>query len=119
MDLMNARSTRPQAAAALLIGSLKDAGLTHLKEGKEQAQSSSTSESIRSCEHCGLCTTRKQAVPGEGPISAKFMFVGEAPGAEEDASGLPFVGKAGKLLTKIIEDGMGTQRKDVFITNIL
>ncbi len=116
---MDARSTRPQAAAALLIGGLKDAGLTHLKKGREQTPPPSTSDSIRRCELCSLCTTRKQAVPGEGAISAKFMFVGEAPGAEEDASGLPFVGKAGKLLTRIIEDGMGTQRKDAFITNIL
>ena len=59
-----------------------------------------------------------QAVPGEGSLSAKVMFVGEAPGAKEDELGRPFVGQAGKFLDQLIES-LGWQRRDVYITNIL
>jgi DNA polymerase len=68
------------------------------------------------CEH--LASSRKNVVFGVGNIDAKLMFVGEAPGADEDAQGEPFVGRAGELLTKIIQ-AMGLQRGDVFIANIL
>jgi DNA polymerase len=68
------------------------------------------------CEH--LASSRKNVVFGVGNIEAKLMFVGEAPGADEDAQGEPFVGRAGELLTKIIQ-AMGLQRSDVYIANIL
>ncbi len=68
------------------------------------------------CEH--LASSRKNVVFGVGNIDAQLMFVGEAPGADEDAQGEPFVGRAGELLTKIIQ-AMGLQRGDVFIANIL
>ena len=68
------------------------------------------------CEH--LASSRKNVVFGVGNIDAHLMFVGEAPGADEDAQGEPFVGKAGQLLTKIIQT-MGLQRSDVYIANIL
>jgi uracil-DNA glycosylase len=70
------------------------------------------------CTRCSLCQTRKQIVFGTGSETATLMFVGEGPGADEDASGLPFVGKAGQLLTKIIE-AMGTKREDVYIANVV
>jgi len=73
---------------------------------------------IRACRLCPLGETRQNAVPGEGSYEARLMFVGEAPGAEEDAQGRPFVGRAGQLLTKIIE-AMGFHRKDVYITNVV
>lgn len=73
---------------------------------------------VRQCCKCGLGTSRTNAVPGEGNFNARIVFVGEAPGADEDAQGLPFVGRAGKLLTKIIE-ACGLKRSDVFICNIL
>lgn len=73
---------------------------------------------IKKCEKCSLHTTRTNAVPGEGPIDAKLMFVGEAPGAKEDETGRPFVGRSGKLLIELIE-GIGLKRADVFITSIL
>ncbi len=73
---------------------------------------------IAGCESCDLCHSRTQVVPGQGPPQARLMFVGEAPGADEDESGLAFVGKAGQLLTKMIE-AMGLTRDDVFIANIL
>ncbi|OGW84713.1 MAG: uracil-DNA glycosylase [Omnitrophica bacterium RIFCSPLOWO2_01_FULL_45_10] len=62
--------------------------------------------------------TRRNSVFGSGDSKARLMFIGEAPGEEEDRQGLPFVGRAGQLLTKIIE-AMGLERKDVYIANVL
>jgi len=73
---------------------------------------------VASCTKCGLSETRTNTVFGEGDINADLMFIGEAPGADEDKTGRPFVGRAGKLLTKMIE-AMGIKREDVFIANIL
>jgi uracil-DNA glycosylase family 4 len=70
------------------------------------------------CQKCPLGKMRKNIVFGSGSINAKLMFVGEAPGHEEDIQGLPFVGEAGALLTKIIE-AMGIKRDDVYICNVL
>src|SRR5262249_13039505 len=58
---------------------------------------------VRGCTKCGLCETRTQAVPGTGSAKSGIVFVGEAPGADEDRRGEPFVGRAGELLTRIIE----------------
>ncbi|MEE8104238.1 MAG: uracil-DNA glycosylase [Planctomycetota bacterium] len=71
-----------------------------------------------SCQICRLCETRTQVVFGEGNPNADLMFVGEAPGRDEDEQGRPFVGRAGKLLTDMIV-GMGLKREDVFIANVL
>ena len=76
-------------------------------------------QEIATCTACGLCETRQKTVPGEGHPQARVVFVGEAPGADEDASGRPFVGKAGQLLSKIINSGMGLGRDQVFICNVL
>jgi DNA polymerase len=73
---------------------------------------------IGDCTRCKLCSTRTNIVFGVGNANADLMFVGEAPGADEDEQGEPFVGRAGQLLTKIIE-AMGYQRGDVFIANVL
>jgi uracil-DNA glycosylase len=70
------------------------------------------------CRRCKLAPSRKNIVFGSGNPKAELMFVGEAPGADEDEQGLPFVGRAGQLLTKIIE-AMDLRREDVFICNIL
>jgi DNA polymerase len=70
------------------------------------------------CQRCSLGRTRKNLVFGEGNPHASLVFVGEAPGADEDSQGRPFVGRAGQLLTKIIE-AMGMKRSDVYICNIL
>ncbi len=75
-------------------------------------------ESMRDCRKCRLGSTRRNLVFGDGNPDAGIMFVGEAPGAEEDMQGLPFVGRAGKLLTRIIE-AMGMRREDVYIANII
>ena len=71
------------------------------------------------CQLCPLGKTRKNLVFGIGNPEARIVFVGEAPGADEDEQGLPFVGRAGQLLTDIIVKGMKIQRKDVYICNIL
>lgn len=69
--------------------------------------------------HCSdLCPNRHNIVFGEGTANAELMFVGEAPGADEDAQGRPFVGAAGRLLDKIIE-AIGMKREDVYITNVV
>ncbi len=74
---------------------------------------------IGDCKRCKLSQGRTRLVFGEGSASARLVFVGEGPGAEEDAAGRPFVGEAGKLLTKIIENGMGLKREDVYICNVV
>lgn len=70
------------------------------------------------CTRCKLHTTRNKIVFGDGNPKAGLVFVGEGPGRDEDAQGLPFVGRAGKLLTQMIE-AMGLQRKDVYICNVV
>jgi DNA polymerase len=70
------------------------------------------------CRRCKLAPTRRNIVFGSGNPQAELMFVGEAPGADEDAQGLPFVGRAGQLLTKIIE-AIEMKREEVYICNIL
>lgn len=72
---------------------------------------------IGDCKRCGLCEERTQVVHSTGNLKANLMFVGEAPGADEDQKGEPFVGRAGQLLTKIIE-AIGFNRDEVFIGNI-
>jgi DNA polymerase len=72
---------------------------------------------IGDCTRCGLCEGRTQVVNTFGNHEARLMFVGEAPGADEDAQGRPFVGRAGQLLTKVIE-AIGMKREDVLIGNV-
>jgi len=71
------------------------------------------------CTRCGLCEGRRTIVFGDGAPDAELMFVGEGPGENEDRQGLPFVGRAGELLTKMIEAGMGLPRSSVYICNIV
>jgi uracil-DNA glycosylase len=91
--------------------------------GEAAAASGRSLEEIREelgdCRRCKLAQGRRQIVFGQGNPRARLMFVGEAPGAEEDAQGLAFVGRAGQLLTDIIEKGMKLRRADVFIANII
>lgn len=73
---------------------------------------------VAACQRCELHATRTQTVFGVGNPRARWMFVGEAPGAEEDRQGEPFVGRAGQLLTSMIR-ALGMRREDVFIANVL
>jgi uracil-DNA glycosylase family 4 len=75
-------------------------------------------EEIMNCRKCRLHKYRKNPVPGEGPLNAKVMVVGEAPGKNEDLQGRPFVGAAGQLLNKLLEMA-GLRREEVYITNVV
>ena len=75
-------------------------------------------DEIGNCQRCKLSRGRKNIVFGEGSVDAEIMFIGEGPGEDEDVQGRPFVGKAGQLLTKLIEK-MGFKREDVYIGNIV
>ncbi|MBI2495411.1 MAG: uracil-DNA glycosylase, partial [Candidatus Omnitrophica bacterium] len=75
-------------------------------------------DEVERCRRCPLYRARTHAVIGDGTLRARLMFIGEAPGREEDLQGLPFVGAAGALLTKMIE-AMGMRRGDVYICNVL
>lgn len=89
------------------------------QEVSDMKQSLETiAKKVRACKKCEIGSTRTNAVPGQGNPKARLMFVGEAPGADEDQQGLAFIGRAGKLLTEIIK-AMGLSREEVFIGNIL
>ena len=75
-------------------------------------------QAVKTCVHCGLHSTRTQTVFGTGSRRARWLFVGEAPGAEEDRQGEPFVGRAGRLLNAMLL-AMGLKREDVYIANVL
>ncbi len=86
--------------------------------GEAAVELEKIADEVRQCRKCDLESLRTNAVPGEGNPNARIMFVGEGPGADEDAQGRPFVGRAGRLLDKVIA-AMGLKRSDVFICNIL
>ncbi len=73
---------------------------------------------VKTCTKCGLCKTRTNTVFGVGPIHTDIMFVGEGPGADEDREGIPFVGKAGKLMNQAFA-GLGIKREEVYIANVV
>jgi DNA polymerase len=74
---------------------------------------------IGDCQRCKLCRGRTNIVFGVGNPRAELVFVGEAPGRDEDLKGEPFVGRAGQLLTEIITKGMKMRREDVYIANVV
>ena len=98
-------------------GQLPKVGQAQLTQNSEETLETISTQIIK-CEKCRLFQTRTNAVPGQGNASARLVFVGEAPGADEDARGIPFIGRAGRLLDKIIA-AMGMSRQDIFIGNIL
>jgi len=105
------------------IDYLSDLGIEFVFSPEKENESGpsvlrSLEEEILSCTLCPLSAGRKNAVPGEGNPGARLMFVGEGPGAEEDVQGRPFVGRAGQLLTKIIQ-AMKFRRDEVYITNVV
>jgi DNA polymerase len=93
----------------------KDDDMTTLEKTVELEK---IAEEVNQCRKCSLGSLRTNTVPGEGNSNARIMFVGEGPGADEDAQGRPFVGRAGQLLDKIII-ACGLKRSDVYIGNIL
>lgn len=75
-------------------------------------------QAAEACKKCDLCKGRTNLVPGDGSFDAQIMFVGEAPGKNEDEQGKPFVGAAGKILSTLLES-IGLKREDVYITNVV
>ena len=121
----------PTNESLLFLKTLKEDGIEHVYVEKKPAGLKPCSptpanveiqelrDKVLKCKLCAeLARTRNKVVFGSGNIQAKLVFVGEAPGADEDQQGLPFVGRAGQLLTKIIE-AMGMTRDQVFICNVL
>jgi uracil-DNA glycosylase len=107
--------TAPAAPAAATSSRSASADAVDLRDLKTIAD---VAAAIAKCTACTLSSTALNHVPGEGNPNAKFVVVGEAPGATEDELGRPFVGKSGELLTKILE-AIGLKREDVFICNVL
>jgi len=96
------------------------AEVTAETRGRQDAPSalSALADDVAECERCDLCRTRNQTVFGAGSARARWLFVGEAPGAEEDKQGLPFVGRAGVLLSAMLFS-IGLSREDIYIANVL
>lgn len=106
------------AAASPVIAVTAPAAPPAEPTGLPAADLDAIATEISTCQACKLCGSRNRTVPGEGSPSAELLFVGEGPGADEDAQGRPFVGAAGQLLTRMIE-AMGFKRGEVFIANVL
>lgn len=105
------QSTRPRLAETQV-------SIPEARPAIEATTADQLAAAIFACRACGLCATRSTAVPGAGSATAEVVFIGEAPNAEEDASGQPFAGKDGELLTKMI-NAMGLSREQVFITQVI
>ena len=123
-----AKSTAPERAPRIPIADSPKLEVTpgpsiELISKYPGLEKTSTLEELRDfigeCTRCKLAPCRTNLVFGVGNPNAHLMFVGEAPGADEDARGEPFVGRAGQLLTDIIERGMGLSRSDVYICNVI
>ena len=84
----------------------------------DEGQLEKLARQIVVCTKCELHSSRKNAVPGEGPAQAEIMFIGEGPGAREDEQGRPFVGASGKFLDQLLEQA-GVTRSEVWITNVV
>ena len=106
-------------AAAIGRGAPVASGVSTAASEEQRAQLQELDESqVVDCQKCKLCETRTRTVFGQGNANARLVFVGEAPGYEEDQKGLAFVGRAGQLLDKMIA-AMGLSREEVFICNVL
>lgn len=112
-ELQTATSEISDVAQPALFMPLETSGLSEIASLDELRSV------VAGCRKCGLCETRTQTVFSDGLPTAELVFVGEAPGADEDRQGVPFVGRAGQLLTDIIVKGMKMQREDVYICNVL
>ena len=97
---------------------LEPAAVEEVRRAKGGQLNALDEAQVKGCTKCGLCKSRTQTVFGQGDPAARLVFVGEAPGYEEDKQGLAFVGRAGQLLTRMVA-AMGLTREDVFICNVL
>ena len=114
----SASAENPVPTVPPFSGPLPDGSKMSVK--KKASELEIVSRRVAACTRCAeLADTRTQTVFGVGSPDARLLFVGEAPGADEDKQGEPFVGRAGKLLTDIITNGCGMQREDIYICNVL
>ena len=121
MDLKRDEEADAIRAARQYLRQQSELGLTQLPAvhaGSAEHQLASFHASIEHCQACRLSRGRRVVVFGSGSPTADLMFVGEAPGRDEDVQGLPFVGAAGALLTRMIES-IGFRRDDVYIANVI
>ena len=115
----NPSPTARRAAARCLLEDLQEAGFDRFPRRQRRDAPTDLGARIEACRACPRGAQRGCAVPGEGAMPAALMCVGEGPGAQEDASGRPFVGPAGQLLDRILLQGMGLRREEVFIANLV
>ncbi len=124
IDVWVPRTQAPVVAGpgeeATTVGDVSATGGASVEEGAAGAAIDLTAleAQVRKCRRCSLHATRTQTVFGVGNASAQWMFVGEAPGAEEDRQGIPFVGRAGQLLSAMLA-AVGLERDAVYIANVL
>jgi DNA polymerase len=114
------------AAARARLSEFVEEGIDRIplaEQVEEPVVESRTLEEVRAemgqCTRCGLSEERTQIVFGDGNPQADLLFIGEGPGEQEDRRGVPFVGRAGELLTRMIEKGLGIARSEVYICNIV
>lgn len=112
------RASSPAPSSAAPLPAVKLASLFEESVRIEGDSLERIREDIGDCKRCRLCQQRNTIVFGSGNARAQLVFVGEGPGRDEDIQGLPFVGRAGKLLTQMIE-AMGLKREDVYICNVV
>ncbi len=115
------RAGRPATPPPVVASLFEEPGLEIVVPAADRgARLAELARQVAGCTRCAdLAATRTQTVFGEGDSSARLMFVGEAPGADEDRTGRPFIGRAGALLTDMITKGMGLPREQVYIANVL
>ena len=118
-----AQPRRESVASAPAPSPVREAAQLQARELARRAAAcpdlASLARAVAECTACSLCQTRTQTVFADGSGRVRVLFVGEAPGENEDLQGVPFVGRAGALLTDIITKGMGLARQDVTIANVL
>jgi DNA polymerase len=110
---------KPTATEPTGAGQLALVSATAETPGTARLTLAQVREQLGECTRCRLCEGRTQIVFGDGDPQAALMFIGEGPGENEDLRGIPFVGRAGELLTQMIEKGLGIARRDVYICNIV
>jgi uracil-DNA glycosylase family 4 len=118
VDFVPRRAAQSAAAFKPRVAPLATPTRQSVAAGEKAARLAEIRADLGECRRCGLCEKRRELVFGEGDPDARVVFVGEGPGEEEDKSGRPFVGRAGELLTKMIE-AVGWRREDVYICNIV
>lgn len=105
---------------AVLASALESASSESLPERDvSRSDMSQLAQMVQSCQRCGLCQTRQQAVPGDGVQKPTILVVGEAPGEQEDIQGRPFVGRSGQLLDNMLKSIGHGRDSNVFITNVV